>query len=159
MQIHVSALSCMAFGTAYLNKSGDKKLFKRVNIFAQPIFPLFFVLSGMRLDLNALLTAGVIGVAYFFIRIAGKFLGAYIGASVSGAAPEVRKFLGLALVPQAGVSIGLAVLGQRILPLEMGNLLSTIILSSSVLYEMVGPASAKLALHLSNSFPPTSKVS
>ncbi len=76
------------------------------------------------------------------------------GASVSGASGEIKHYLGLALVPQAGVSIGLAVLGQRLLPAEMGSLLSTIILSSAVLYEMVGgPASGKLALHLAGAIP------
>ena len=64
---------------------------------------------------------------------------------------EIRKYLGLALIPQAGVAIGLAFLGQRMLPVETGKLMLTIILSSSVLYEMVGPISAKGALFLSGS--------
>lgn len=151
-------LSCMAFGTTYLNKSHDKKTFKQVNNFAQPILPLFFVLSGMRLNIPALRTAGLIGLVYFFVRIVGKYIGACTGASIGRASPEVRKYLGLALIPQAGVSIGLAMLGQRILPQAMGSLLSTIILSSSVLYEMIGPAAAKLALHLSNSLGNSTKV-
>ena len=66
---------------------------------------------------------------------------------------EVRRYLGLALIPQAGVSIGLAVLAQRILPEESGALLSTIILSSSVLYEMIGPVCARKALFLSGAVP------
>ena len=60
-----------------------------------------------------------------------------------------RNYMGLAPIPQAGVAIGLAFLGQRLLPAEIGNLLLTIILSSSVLYELVGPASAKLSFFLS----------
>ncbi|HHY09243.1 MAG TPA: cation:proton antiporter, partial [Firmicutes bacterium] len=146
-------LSAMALGTSYVNISGNRRLFDQVNDFAPVILTMFFVLSGMRLNVPALATAGVIGIAYFFIRIFGKYLGAFVGAGLSGAAPEIKKYLGLALVPQAGVSIGLAVLGQRILPPELGSLLSTIILSSAVLYEMVGPASGKLALHLSGSIP------
>ena len=102
------------------------------------------------MNVPALATAGVIGIADFFVRILGKYAGAYLGARVSGASMEIRRYLGLALVPQAGVSIGLAVLGQRILPYESGVLLSTIILSSGVLYEMVGPACAKLSLFLSH---------
>ncbi len=143
-------LSCMVLGTVYINVSGNKALFKQVNNFTPPLLLLFFVLSGMRMNVPALATAGVIGIAYFFVRILGKYAGAYIGARVSGASMEIRRFLGLALVPQAGVSIGLAVLGQRILPYESGVLLSTIILSSGVLYEMVGPACAKLSLFLSH---------
>lgn len=150
-------LACMALGTAYINISGNKELFDQVNGFAPVILTMFFVLSGMRLDVPALKTTGIVGVAYFFIRIVGKYLGAYLGASVSGASPEIKKYLGLALVPQAGVSIGLAVLGQRLLPPEMGSILSTIILSSAVLYEMVGPASGKLALHLSGAIPSSPK--
>ncbi len=143
-------LSCMVLGMVYINVSGNKALFKQVNNFTPPLLLLFFVLSGMRMNVPALATAGVIGIAYFFVRIIGKYAGAYLGARISGASMEIRHFLGLALVPQAGVSIGLAVLGQRILPYESGVLLSTIILSSGVLYEMVGPACAKLSLFLSH---------
>jgi len=63
--------------------------------------------------------------------------------------PEITKYMGLALIPQAGVAIGLAFLGQRLLPPDIGNLLLTIILSSSVLYELIGPACAKMSFFLS----------
>ena len=128
--------------------SKDKILFKQLNRVTPPINVLFFVLSGMRLDLAALSTVGIIGVSYFAVRIVGKFLGSWLGARMTGCTPEVRRYLGLALIPQAGVSIGLAVLAQRILPEQSGALLSTIILSSSVLYEMIGPVCARKALML-----------
>ena len=80
------------------------------------------------------------------MRILGKYAGAAAGALLTGEDKNVRRYLGLALVPQAGVSIGLAALGERILSPEMGALLSTVILSSAVLYELAGPACAKLAL-------------
>ena len=96
-----------------------------------------------------LLTAGVIGLAYFVIRIVGKYLGSRLGCKIVGSSPKVQKYLGLALIPQTGVSVGLAALGQRLLPEEAGVLLSTIILSSGILYEIVGPACAKAALTLS----------
>lgn len=144
-------LSSMALGAAYINLSNNGQLFKQINNFTPPILTIFFVLSGMKLDVPSLASAGVIGIVYFFVRIIGKYLGAYWGAKVCKSSEEIRKYLGLALIPQAGVSIGLAALGQRILPPEIGGLLSTIILSSAVLYELVGPASAKAALHLSNS--------
>lgn len=146
-------LACMALGTAYINISGNTELFDQVNDFAPVILTMFFVLSGMRLNVPALKTAGIVGVGYFFIRILAKYAGAYLGAAASGASRQIKKYLGLALIPQAGVSIGLAILGQRLLPAEMGSMLSTIILSSAVLYEMVGPASGKLALHLSGAIP------
>lgn len=111
----------------------------------------------MRLNLSSLKDAGIIGVAYFFIRIVGKYIGSYLGGKLTQAEPSITNYLGLALIPQAGVSIGLAALGQRLLPPQYGTLLTTIILSSSVLYEMVGPACAKLSLHLSHSIPGSEK--
>lgn len=146
-------LSCMALGAVYANLSQDDALFVQVRGFTPPILTLFFVLSGMRLDLNALKTVGMIGVAYFFVRIIGKYAGAALGCKLGRAPKELTRYLGLALIPQAGVSIGLAILAQRMLPDEMGSMLSAIILSSSVLYEMIGPACAKAALHLSGAIP------
>lgn len=146
-------LACMVMGAVYINVSGNKKVFKQVNGFTPPIQLLFFVLSGMRMDLTALKAAGLIGVVYFLVRIIGKYAGAWLGAVLGKASVPIRRYLGLALIPQAGVSIGLALLGQRILPAESGALLSTIILSSGVLYEMIGPACAKAAIFLSGSVP------
>lgn len=140
-------LACMAMGMVYVNIGGDKRLFKLVSRFSPPLLLMFFVLSGARLNLPALATAGLIGVAYFAIRIVGKLGGAYLGAVISKSPKSTRKYLGLALIPQAGVSIGLAALGQRILPADAGILLSTIILSSGLLYEIVGPACAKFAMN------------
>ena len=82
------------------------------------------------------------------MRILGKYAGATAGAMLTGEDENVRRYLGLALVPQAGVSIGLAALGERMLPAEMGSLLNTIVLSSAVLYELAGPGLAKLSLRL-----------
>ena len=140
-------LACMAMGMVYVNIGGDKRLFKLVSRFSPPLLLMFFVLSGARLNLPALASAGVMGVAYFAIRIVGKLGGAWLGATLSKSPKKARKYLGLALIPQAGVSIGLAALGQRILPPEAGSLLSTIILSSGLLYEIVGPACAKMAMN------------
>lgn len=152
-------LSCMLFGTVYINMTRDKALYKQVERFTPPVLSIFFVVSGMSLDIGSISTLGVIGAAYFIIRIAGKYLGAYLGAVAARASGQVRNFLGLALIPQAGVAIGLAFLGRRLLPEEAGNMLMTIILSSSILYELIGPASAKLALFCSGSIkrePPES---
>ena len=78
-------LACMVMGAVYINASGNKKVFKQVNAFTPPIQMLFFVLSGMRLDLTALAAAGVIGVVYFLVRILGKYAGAWLGALVGKA--------------------------------------------------------------------------
>lgn len=142
-------LACMMMGMVYVNIRRDKKLFKDVNFFSGPIMLLFFFLSGMKLNVPMLLTAGGIGLTYFIVRIVGKYAGARLGCKLCGSSREVQKYLGLALIPQTGVSVGLAALGQRLLPEEAGVLLTTIILSSGILYEIAGPACAKAALHLS----------
>lgn len=144
-------LSCMLFGATYINVTKDEELYNQVEKFTPPILSIFFVVSGMNLDLSSFSTLGVIGISYFIIRIAGKYLGAYLGSVISKNPKEVKNYLGLALIPQAGVAIGLAFLGVRMLPENMGNMLLTIILSSSVLYELIGPACAKFALVYSGS--------
>lgn len=144
-------LSCMLFGTTYINMTKDKELYKQVERFTPPVLSVFFVVSGMNLDISSFSTLGIIGISYFIIRIAGKYLGAFLGCIITKTTKEVRNYLGLVLIPQAGVAIGLAFLGRRILNGTMGNMLLTIILSSSVLYELVGPVSAKIALLRSGS--------
>jgi len=154
-------LGCMAMGTVYINVTNDDKLFKQMNYFAPPILLLFFVRSGVNFDLSALVNTStfagavplvVIGIVYFIVRIIGKYAGAYIGSAIAGKPKEVKNYLGLGLIPQAGVAIGLAALGARVLGGEQGLALETIILASSVLYELIGPACAKLSLYLSRSY-------
>ncbi len=144
-------LSCMIFGATYINVSYDKYLYHQLDNFTPPIMTIFFVLSGMKLDLHSLFATslGLIGVTYFIIRIVGKYFGAWLGGTISKDTKEVKRYLGLALIPQAGVSIGLAFLAERILPPDLGLELVTIILSSSVLYELIGPACAKFAIYKS----------
>lgn len=154
-------LGCMSMGTVYINITNDEKLFKQLNYFTPPILLLFFVRSGLSFRLDALINNStavgntpllVIGVVYFVVRIVGKYAGAFLGCLITGKPKEVRNYLGLALIPQAGVAIGLAALGARTLGGETGVALETVILSSSVLYELVGPACAKLSLYLSKSY-------
>lgn len=139
-------LACMVFGAVFINLTSDKKLFKQLNKFTPPVMILFFVVSGMKLNLSVLTAFGLVGVGYFLVRIAGKYLGAFLGCTFTGQERKTRVYLGAALVPQAGVAIGLAYLAERILPSDIGSLLVTIILASSVLYELIGPACARMAL-------------
>ncbi len=154
-------LGCMAMGTVYTNIAENDKLFKQLGYFSPPILLLFFVRSGMSFHLDALVSPEgamngipllLIGAGYFLVRILGKYLGAWLGCRIAGKGRLVRNYLGLALIPQAGVAIGLAALGARTLGGSMGRDLQTIILASSVLYELIGPACAKLALYLSRSY-------
>lgn len=152
-------LGCMAMGMVYINISEDDKLFKQLNYFSPPILLLFFVHSGINFRIDMLFNGGnygvlplaVIGVFYFMVRIAGKYSGAFLGCSIAGKPKKTRNCLGLALIPQAGVAIGLAALASRVIGGVDGAAIQTIILSSSVLYELVGPGCAKLSLHLSGS--------
>ena len=154
-------LGCMAMGMVYINTTGDERMFRQLNYFSPPILLLFFFRSGLSFDLGSLFgNTGalgavpllIIGISYFLVRIIGKYIGAWTGCHLAKKDPKVRNYLGLALIPQAGVAIGLAALGARELGGEMGHALETIILSSSVLYELIGPASAKLSLYLSGSY-------
>lgn len=154
-------LGCMAMGTIYINSTNDEKLFKQLNYFSPPILLLFFVRSGVNFKLDSLFNGSsligstpliIIGIIYFFIRILGKYSGAYLGCLITKKDKKVRNYLGMALIPQAGVAIGLAALGARALGGEAGIALETIILASSVLYELIGPVLAKLSLYLSKSY-------
>ena len=80
------------------------------------------------------------------IRIIGKYFGSFIGAKVVRSSKVTTNYLGFALIPQAGVAIGLAFLGQRMLSSSIGDTFLSVILCSSVLYEMIGPVSSKFAL-------------
>lgn len=139
-------LACMLFGTTYVNVTKDKSLFTAVEQFTPPILAIFFVVSGMSLDVGSFMSMGIVGIVYFIVRIIGKYLGAYWGSAMTGSTAEIKSYLGFALIPQAGVAIGLAFLGKRMLPGRTGSMLLAIILSSSVLYELIGPAAAKFAL-------------
>jgi Kef-type K+ transport system membrane component KefB len=154
-------LGCITMGMVYINVSGDDKLYKQLNYFSPPIMLLFFVRSGANLQIDSLISpAGnsgavpiiLISILYFIVRMIGKYSGAFLGGLVTKSPKETRNFLGLALIPQAGVAIGLAAMAARTLGGEVGENLQTIILASSILYELIGPACAKLSLHLSGSY-------
>lgn len=159
-------LGCMVMSTVYINASHDERLFKQLNYFSPPILLIFFVRSGLNFDISSLfdnsISIGpyslfVVGVIYFITRIIGKYLGSYIGCKITGKSETISKYLGLALFPQAGVAIGLAALGARIIGGTSGLALNTTIMTSSILYELVGPVCAKYALQLSGSFPEDQK--
>ena len=153
-------LGCMAMGMVYINLTDDDKLFKQLAYFSPPILLCFFVRSGMKFNLRAFTDMSIIGyvplfvvaICYFVVRIVGKYGGAYLGSTVTKKPASIRNYLGLGLVPQAGVAIGLAYMGARILGGVDGDNLQTIILASSVLYELVGPGLSKLGLYLSKSY-------
>ena len=154
-------LGCMSMGTVYINITDDDKLFKQLNYFSPPLLLLFFVRSGAGFNLDALLhSSGSVGsvplilisVIYFAVRMLGKYGGAFLGSLAVKKPANVRNYLGLALIPQAGVAIGLSALGARSLGGTAGDALETVILAASILYELVGPGCAKLSLYLSGAY-------
>lgn len=153
-------MACMVMGAVYINVSDDDRLFKQLNYFSPPFLLVFFVRSGMSFRLDTLFDASarvagvpllLIGCLYFFVRILGKYLGAFFGCKICKKPNRTTNTLGLALIPQAGVAIGLAELAARTIGGETGIIIQTVIMSSSILYELIGPAMAKLALVLSGS--------
>lgn len=152
--ISVSPLMCcMVFGASYVNFRKDDEVFYQMDNFTPPIMCLFFVLSGMKMDFSNFAVVGSLGVVYLLARIVGKYFGAFMGAKFAKEEKSVYVNLGFALIPQAGVAIGLADLGSRLLQGSAGTVFLSIILCSSVFYEMIGPAAAKYALVKSGAIP------
>ena len=129
-----------------------KRVFGSVNDFVSPVYVLFFTLAGASLDLGILATVGAMGVAYILSRVGGKMLGAYIGARSVKAKEAVTNYLGLALLPQGGISIGLSFLVKQYLP-EYAVAINTIIMFSVLIYEVSGPIFAKIAIQKAGEIP------
>lgn len=149
-------LGCMAMGMTYVNLSKEESLFRQLEYFSPVFLTLFFVLSGMRLNLASLFDIGWLGLVYFVVRLIGKFGGVAIGSQLANASSDTKKYLGLSLIPQAGVALGLAASGAVSLInaglVQEATMLSTIIIAAGVLYEITGPPSVKLSLYLTKSY-------
>lgn len=141
-------LAGMAAGFTIVNRDHrDVRLFREINAFEPPIYVLFFTLAGAHLDLTTLTLAGWLGVSYFLLRSAGKYLGAYIGALIGGATTQERRFLGFALMPHAGVAIGLVFLLQGEENLQAyADIMTPVVLAGVLLSEIFGPIAARIAL-------------
>jgi Kef-type K+ transport system membrane component KefB len=110
-----------------------------------PFMVIFFVLAGASLETGALRDVGLIGFTYIIFRVAGKLLGAWLGARVSGADSVTRRWMGLSLLPQAGVAIGMALLAANTFP-AYASLILTVVISATILFELVGPAFTRFAI-------------
>ncbi len=141
-----SLLVCMMIGAVMVNLSEyHEVLLEQCDRFTPPLFLLFFVLSGAQLDLSVLPGVGLIGILYLVLRCAGKWGGTMLGAVCVRADPNIRKYLGLTLLPQAGVAIGMASLVAARFP-TLGTQVNTIVLSGVLVFELAGPVITKLAL-------------
>ncbi len=139
-------LVCMMVGITVSNLAHNSiRAISIINRITPPIYIAFFTLAGVELDLGVLRYAGLMGIGYVVVRSLGKAIGASIGAKLTNADKMVQRYLGLTLLPQAGVAIGLSMIAQTVMP-EFGTTIRTIILASTVIYELIGPVIAKTAL-------------
>ena len=146
-----SLLLCMAIGAVMANFYNDsEKMVDLTEHWTPAVFLLFFIISGAELDLKIIPTVGLLGVCYLIFRSAGKYFGARLGASVVGETKEVRKYLGVALLPQAGVAIGMSQLVVKAftelgMP-GIGVQMRAVVLCATLVYELVGPLLTKMVL-------------
>ncbi|WP_136805916.1 cation:proton antiporter [Desulfosediminicola flagellatus] len=147
--LHLSPLLAgMAAGFCLVNKAErDVRVFRALNSFEPPIYVLFFTLAGTHLDIQSLRNAGILGIIYFLSTVSGKICGVNIGAQLANSPAEVRKYLGFAMVPQAGVAIGLIfLLSSDEILMPYAEVITPIVLTGVFLSELIGPVSARFAL-------------
>ncbi len=139
-------LLCMSIGAVYVNLRDDAiQTLEQSESWTPPLFMLFFVISGADLNVSVLPSLGLLGVVYILTRVVGKYVGAYVGCTISKTSPKIRKYLGLSLIPQAGVAIGIAQLVVKELP-EYGASIQAVILCATLIYELIGPVITKYSL-------------
>ncbi len=141
-----SLLVCMMIGAVMINLTRDSQvLLEQCDRFTPPLFLLFFVLSGAALDFSVLASVGLVGVLYVLVRVIGKMAGATAGAVIEKCDRNTIRYLGLTLIPQAGVAIGMARLAVTDLP-SYGAAINAVVLAATFIYELTGPVVTKWAL-------------
>jgi Kef-type K+ transport system membrane component KefB len=145
--LHLSPLvTSLAVGATMVNFADrSRHLFDTLSKTDPPFYALFFVIAGAELDVSRVPAMGALGAVYIVGRASGKFLGARLAARRLGLAPGVRKFLGFALQAQAGLAVGLTLAVNSRYP-QFAPVVTTIVLASVVVFEMLGPASTRFAL-------------
>ena len=145
-----SLLVCMMLGTIFCNVCDfSEELMDRVDRWTAPLFVLFFVISGAELELSVFtdLMIVLIGLVYILTRSAGKYSGAYLSSKMAGCNDNIVKYLGITLLPQAGVALGMANMAMSSVELGAeGMLIANITLFAVLVYELIGPALTKMAL-------------
>ena len=161
--IHVafsSLLVCMMLGTVFCNMCDfSENLMDRLDRWTAPLFILFFVISGAELDLSTFKDIAVvlIGVVYILSRCVGKYFGAQISSKMVMSDPNIVKYLGITLFPQAGVALGMAIKAEELG--SVGIIVANITLFAVLVYEIVGPALTKMSLLKAGEIDPEGAVS
>ena len=152
-------LVCMMTGTVFCNVCPTSdELMDRLDRWVSPINILFFVLSGAELDLTILTNPMVllIGVVYIVARSAGKISGSYLSCRATSCSPAIQKYLGITLLPQAGVALGMAATASE---LSDGHMVRNVVLFSVLVYELVGPTLTKISLVAAGEIRPEGRTS
>lgn len=149
-----SLLLCMSIGAVMTNLYPEsEKMIDLTEHWTPVIMLLFFVISGAELDLMVIPVVGLLGVMYIVLRSLGKYFGAFIGAKAVGADKNVQKYLGVALLPQAGVAIGMSQIVVETLPAEYGARIRAVVLCATLVYELFGPLLTKIVLTKAGEIP------
>ena len=152
-------LVCMMAGTVFCNICHtSQEIMERIDHWTAPLNVLFFVLSGAELDLGVLSKPLVllIGVIYILFRSLGKYVGAYFSCAITGCDDKIKKHLGITLLPQAGVALGMALTVQS---LAQGAMIRNVVLFSVLVYELVGPTLTKRSLMAAGEIKPEGRTS
>lgn len=144
-----SLLVCMMLGTVFCNYCPlSEELMLQADRWSGPAVTLFFVLSGSALQFDVFADPSVvlIGIVYILARSLGKYFGAHWSAILAKSPETIRKYLGITLLPQAGVALGMCATAYRVLGGQEGTLIRNIVLFSVLVYELIGPSLTKAAL-------------
>ena len=159
--VHISfssLLTCMMLGTVFCNMCDvSEDLMERTENWTDPLSILFFVLSGAELDFSVILDVVIIGIGLVYIvsRSAGKYFGARFSAKATKCEPTIVKYLGITLLPQAGVALGMSMMAEELGP--EGMIIRNIVLFGVLVYELVGPTLTKIALTKAGEIAPGAK--
>lgn len=155
-----SLLTCMMLGTIFCNICDfSEELMDRLDRWTAPLYILFFVISGAELELSVFkdYMIVIIGLVYIVVRCIGKYFGASFSAKATKCDPNIVKYLGITLFPQAGVALGMAIKAETLG--EPGIMVANITLFSVLIYELVGPFLTKKALQKAGEITPEGKTS
>lgn len=140
-------LSCMTFGATIINTNKlSFEFFSSLREIDSPLYLIFFVLAGASLRIDVLGAVAFLTIGYILFRVVGKMVGALLGARLVDASPMIKKYMGLALIPQAGVALACALIAKQAVGYPWGDRILTVTVASTVVFELIGPWVTKRSL-------------
>lgn len=151
-------LAVMVLGLVVTNLAHHhKRPFHAIEGIERPFMVLFFILAGVSLHLGLLMTSGLIGIAYVILRFIGRIIGGYSGGVIAHSDKNTKRWIGLALMPQAGVALGMALVASENFP-EVKNIILPVVLGATVAFEIIGPIMTRMALMRAHEIPAKRKA-